>query len=317
MILYMMICYLLLLRAQVNPLAFHRAFPSRPICLAQQNPSRLAMRTNEEEFFRTDTLPEIGVQIYDHNDDVALIVSPYSTIPTPSITTPTVQLDASQPGWCCTVDLDTSLPGWGSGVHPTTYLCLRFLVDLAWTSPPLKNICDYGSGSGILGIAAAKLLDPSTVVAVDIEQEALEATQANWELNNISSTLETYHAREVIPSWPISNQDLVLANILVGALCRPSMVAVLVNALKTPDVDGNNGGIICFSGILPDEMDSLMQAYGKYLAFDDDLYDSLAATDTPGSKENYGFDAGTWCRVVAHRTVGADFVADMSEAAVS
>ena len=164
---------------------------------------------------------------------------------------------------------------------------------------------------------------------MDIEAEALEATRSNWELNfpedgsgSGGCKLETYHTREVIPSWPISEQNLLLANILIGPLVRASMIAVLVNALKAPDAEGAGGGLICFSGILPNEREALTQAYGKYLCFDDAAYEELSGGDKVGSTESTfndvnGFDVRLWCRVVGRRTVGSDFVNDMSESAVS
>ena len=280
---------------------------SLPLTAALINPSSISTARTGDDLFN-------GLQILDsRSGKVAITISPLSSPPAPD-----------------TVRLDISLPGWGSGVHPTTFLCLQYLSDLAGSSiQSPRRVTDYGSGSGVLSVAAARLFGPSTkVTSVDIEAEALEATRANWELNFPSGTdegcdLETYHTREVIPSWPISDQDLVLANILIGALVRPSMIAVLVNALKAPDAEGEGGGIICFSGILPNERESLMRAYEKYLCFDDDAsYGELSGTDKVGSTDSTfndinGFDVRSWCRVVGRRSCGSDFVGDMSEMAVS
>ena len=122
----------------------------------------------------------------------------------------------------------------------------------------------------------------------------------------------------------------------------------MVNALKEPSEPGTgNGGTVVFSGIKPDEASSLKAAYGEYLAFDDDAYAEvsfiglqfnirissltpylhlpnfvavtllqLAATDTKGSLSNYGFDVGTWCRVVGRRKAGRGWSREMSEAAM-
>ena len=71
---------------------------------------------------------------------------------------------------------------FGTGSHPTTHLCLRWLdkQDLVG-----KTIIDYGCGSGILGIAAL-LLGAEKVIAVDIDPQALLASRDNAQRNNIS-----------------------------------------------------------------------------------------------------------------------------------
>ncbi|GMH60754.1 hypothetical protein TrRE_jg5685, partial [Triparma retinervis] len=127
------------------------------------------------------------------------------------------------------------------------------------------------------------------------------------------------HTREVVPSFTLSSNDLVLANILIGALCRPSMVSVLVDALKEPSSPGTpDGGVIVFSGIRPSqgEVDSLKDAYKNYIDFDDCAYKELSGADTRGSVSNYGFDVGDWCRVVGRRKVGRGWSREMSEAAI-
>jgi hypothetical protein len=123
----------------------------------------------------------------------------------------------------------------------------------------------------------------------------------------------------IVPSFTLSANDLVLANILIGALCRPSMVAVLVDALREPSSPGkSDGGVIVFSGIRPSqgEVDSLKDAYGNYIEFDDGAYGELSGTDTLGSVSNYGFDVGDWARVVGRRKVGRGWSREMSEAAI-
>ncbi|GMI07899.1 hypothetical protein TrLO_g11605 [Triparma laevis f. longispina] len=296
---------LLLLQNLTSPHAFSLGVTKASVNEAALN----SLRSSSDELFGGDTVPENGVEILNltTNELAARILTTKTARITETSAIPTILID-------------TSLPGWGSGVHPTTFLCLSYLVSLASTSS-VKKLTDYGCGSGVLGITAKHLqLGPDLkVIGVDIESEALSATRTNWDEHNFPSSpdsLELFHAREVIPGYPISDQDLLLANILIGALCRPSMVAVLVSALKVPDLNGENGGLICFSGIRPDEKDSLEEAYGKYIEFDDSQYVALSASKTPGSLQNYGFDVGDWCRVVGRRKVGKDFSADMSEAAI-
>ncbi|GMH86653.1 hypothetical protein TrST_g13923 [Triparma strigata] len=292
------------------------SFPAEPYHLPLRRAFKSALgsnslRSSSDELFGGDTVPDDGVLIHSPTSQSA-----ESSVALRVLTTSAAHSPSNIP----TTLIDTSLSGWGSGVHPTTFLCLSYLASLT-PSPSFKKLTDYGCGSGVLGISAKHLgLGPKLqVIGVDIESEALEATRTNWDEHNFPSeqeSLELFHAREVLPGYPISDQDLLLANILIGALCRPSMVAVLVSALKVPDESGENGGLICFSGIRPDEKESLQEAYGKYIAFDDSQYFALSASDTPGSLQNYGFDVGDWCRVVGRRTVGKDFSSDMSEAAV-
>ena len=69
--------------------------------------------------------------------------------------------------------------GWGTGVHPTTVLCLKWLSDVVIGG---ENVLDYGCGSGILSIAALGL-GAATSVGVDVEAEALVTSEKNLELN--------------------------------------------------------------------------------------------------------------------------------------
>ena len=82
------------------------------------------------------------------------------------------------------VTLDPGL-AFGTGRHPTTALCLRWLDDAELTG---KTVIDYGCGSGILAIAALRL-EAIRAVAVDHDPQALEATQANAEHNGVADRL--------------------------------------------------------------------------------------------------------------------------------
>lgn len=137
--------------------------------------------------------------------------------------------------------LDPGL-AFGTGTHPTTALCLRWLdkADIKG-----KTVIDYGCGSGILGIAAA-LLGAARVIAVDTDPQALEATLDNAKRNNVS--IETY-----LPNaCPQLQCDLLLANILAGPLMQ---LAPLFADLTH---DGSN---IVLSGILDSQADDVSAAY--------------------------------------------------------
>ena len=216
--------------------------------------------------------------------------------------------------------------GWGTGVHPTTRLCLE------WIAKTVKGgevLLDYGCGSGILSIAAFHL-GAHMCRGVDIEAEALITATRNVHLNHfgeseassnssISDRLETqwyaHHTREVLPyGFTDPPVDIVLANILIGQLVRPSMIAALTSNVR-------DGGLLCFSGIRPgSEVESLMEAYRPHnVEFLECDYEELAAVDCQGSLESYGFDCGTWARVVGRKKPQQSRqqdVLDMSELAI-
>jgi ribosomal protein L11 methylase PrmA len=220
--------------------------------------------------------------------------------------------------------------GWGSGVHPSTRLCLEWLArsDITALLHNRVHVLDYGCGSGILSIAALHL-GAKHCTGVDIEAEALVTATRNVELNFGSRVdnddlplFRGLHTREVepfrIPHGPV---DVVVANILIGQLVRPSMVAVLVSNVQP-------GGYLCFSGIRPAEVPSLQSVYDADVEWLTEHYAELEAQQTPGCLESYGFDCGAWARVVGRkkwrRDDGGgdsgdtnDFIARMSELAVS
>ncbi|MCV2886276.1 50S ribosomal protein L11 methyltransferase [Aestuariibacter sp. AA17] len=107
------------------------------------------------------------------------------------------------------VMLDPGL-AFGTGTHPTTYLCLKWLDGLDLTG---KTVVDFGCGSGILGIAALKL-GAKRVVGIDIDPQALIASKDNAQRNGVADQLEVYLPQ----NQPELKADVVLANILAGPL---------------------------------------------------------------------------------------------------
>jgi len=200
--------------------------------------------------------------------------------------------------------------GWGTGVHPTTRLCLEWLADPGALSGG-ERILDYGCGSGILSVAALGVGAASSL-GVDVEAEALISAERNAELNGYGDgRFEGMHVREMLPRSVFPQADVCVANILVGQLVRPSMVTTIITNLAP-------GGWLCLSGIRPSEVDSLKEAYGEYVEWKDEYYAELAASDTVGSIESYGFDVGTWSRLVGRvKENGGMDVEAMSELAVS
>ena len=133
---------------------------------------------------------------------------------------------------------------FGSGTHPTTALCLRWIDsrDLAE-----KSVIDYGCGSGVLGIACA-LQGARHVVCVDNDPQALEATRANAVRNGVSERLEC----RVPEDFSSDPADLLLANILAGPLI--GLAPRLLRSLKP-------GGDIVLSGVLEEQADAVARVY--------------------------------------------------------
>jgi ribosomal protein L11 methyltransferase len=141
------------------------------------------------------------------------------------------------------IELDPGL-AFGTGTHPTTALCLEWLdgQDLAGCS-----VVDYGCGSGILAVAAAKL-GAARVVAVDIDPQALIATRDNALRNQVAGAVTATSEPTLAPRCA----DVLLANILAGPLVAlaPRFAEALV-----PD------GRLALSGLLPGQADAVTAAY--------------------------------------------------------
>jgi ribosomal protein L11 methyltransferase len=156
---------------------------------------------------------------------------------------------APDPGAIC-LQLDPGM-AFGTGSHPTTHLCLDWLcANIAGDMTPLPlSVLDYGCGSGILGIAAAKL-GAASVLGVDIDDNALVAARDNAQRNGVG--MELRHTRA-----PLTETfDLVVANILTNPLC---VMAPLLSGRVAP------GGRIALSGVLETQAQQVIDAYAPWL----------------------------------------------------
>jgi ribosomal protein L11 methyltransferase len=142
------------------------------------------------------------------------------------------------------VRLDPGL-AFGTGSHVSTRLILQRLESLLRDVAPPPRVLDYGCGSGILAIVAAKL-GARQVAAVDIDPQALEATAANAAANGVRLAVSAPE------SLPEEGYDVVLANILAGPLIA---LEPLLAARTRP------GGRILLSGILESQAAGVVQAY--------------------------------------------------------
>ena len=138
------------------------------------------------------------------------------------------------------IRLDPGL-AFGTGTHPTTRMCLRWIATHA---RPWPRVLDYGCGSGILAIGAA-LHGAREVDAVDIETAAVEATRANALANGVA-------LRPGLPDLAQGRYDLVLANILAKPL---TLLAPLLVRHLAP------GAHLVLAGILERQADELRAAY--------------------------------------------------------
>ncbi len=148
------------------------------------------------------------------------------------------------------IRLDPGL-AFGTGTHPTTALCLEWLdaADLAG-----QTVLDYGCGSGILAIAAAKL-GARRVWAVDIDPQALLASDDNAAENQVEDRLELVSPAGLPEALTV---DVLIANILAGVLVR--LAAEFTRRVKP-------GGRLVLSGILESHADAVQAAFAKAFTF--------------------------------------------------
>lgn len=146
------------------------------------------------------------------------------------------------------IRLDPGL-AFGTGTHPTTRMCLRWIARQPEGS--LGRTLDYGCGSGILAIGAAKF-GATDIDAVDIDPAAVESTRYNADANAVQ-------LKAGLPDAVTGVYSTVLANILATPL---KVLAPLLCARVA------EGGNLVLAGILERQADELKQAYAPYLALE-------------------------------------------------
>jgi ribosomal protein L11 methyltransferase len=161
---------------------------------------------------------------------------------------------------------------FGTGLHPTTRLCLAALEELV---RPGDAVLDLGTGSGILAIGAARL-GAARVVAVDLDPKAAAVAADNAERNGVA--IET-RAGELADTPP-GRFDVVVANILAGPIV--ALAPALVERLRRP------GGRLVVSGILAEQAGDVAAA--------------LAAAGAEGLETRH---SGDWVAIVAGPAEGA------------
>lgn len=158
------------------------------------------------------------------------------------------------PTWCepppkakQIIRLDPGL-AFGTGTHPTTFMCLKWIAGQAQQGLALGRTLDYGCGSGILAIAAKKF-GASPVCGVDIDPAAVTASHENAVANEVELTLG-------LPELANGMCNTVLANILASPL-----------KVLAPLLCGHvaSGGRLVLAGILERQTEELKAAYAPYV----------------------------------------------------
>ena len=144
------------------------------------------------------------------------------------------------------IEMDPGL-AFGTGTHQTTSLCLEYLDE----NPPLNlDVIDFGCGTGILAIAAAKLKAKS-VLAIDNDPQAVIASHENANKNHCNEVINTIHSMDQDYS---SRCDLLIANILANPIME--FEPLFSEFLK-------KNGTILLSGIIKEQVEEVVNCYSK------------------------------------------------------
>ncbi len=162
---------------------------------------------------------------------------------------PSWEDSAQLPDDAVVINMDPGL-AFGTGTHQTTDLCLQYLDE----NPPMgQSVIDYGSGSGILAIAAVKL-GANRAVCVDNDPQAVIATRSNIENNQVGAKIIALH---IDNEGQLEKVDLLIANILAKPL-----VGLCEHFSKLV----KSGGQLVLSGILHEQLGMILDAYGEYFS---------------------------------------------------
>ncbi len=224
---------------------------SRMVALfAQESAAREAVQLlSAQDFFAGCAM--VGIQAVADQDWVRLTQSQFAPVDiTPDFwIVPTWHEPPSQAKTI--IRLDPGL-AFGTGTHPTTRMCLRWIAQHGMSG---QRVLDYGCGSGILAIGAAKF-GAQTIDAVDIDEAAVTSTVLNAEANGVRLSAG-------LPDKASGQYQTVLANILATPL---KVLAPLLCSYVSA------GGALVLAGILERQAEELKTAYAPWI--------QLAVTDS-------------------------------------
>ncbi|MDW5417888.1 50S ribosomal protein L11 methyltransferase [Iodobacter sp. CM08] len=190
--------------------------------------------------------PSFDVVRVEEQDWVRLTQSQFNPIPISNRLWITPTWHECPDAGAISIQLDPGL-AFGTGSHPTTRLCLKWLdSNLAGG----ETLLDYGCGSGILAIAGIKL-GAASAVGVDIDPQAMTASRQNAEQNAVEVQFYLPDAE------PMASYDVVIANILTNPL--KALAPMLAAKVKL-------GGRIALSGILAEQADDVIAIYSQWFA---------------------------------------------------
>lgn len=218
-------------RTRLTVLAAADADPARLVAAAARAsalaaPEFRVARLDDEDWVRRSQAQFGPLQV----SDALWIVPSWHALPAAAAAATVVRLD---PGLA-----------FGTGSHASTRLVLKFLERSVRAG---DRVLDYGCGSGILAIVAAKL-GAGEIAAVDIDPQALEAAALNARQNGVALQVSAPDA--LAPGA----YDLIVANILAGPLV--ALAPLLTGSVRT-------GGKIALAGILEEQADAVCAAYAR------------------------------------------------------
>ncbi|MCK6390264.1 MAG: 50S ribosomal protein L11 methyltransferase [Azonexus sp.] len=219
---------------------------SRVLALFEPDADVAAMLAEAASSIGLATVPDFAVEALEEQNWVQLTQSQFDPIRVSERLWIVPSWHESPDPSAINLVLDPGM-AFGTGSHPTTRLCLEWLERHV---TPGATLLDYGCGSGILAIAAARL-GAGAVSGVDIDPLAVEAARANAESNAVS-------ARFADSAEALAGEyDLVVANILSNPL-RVLAPAICAHVRR--------GGQLALSGILREQADEIMAIYAPWVA---------------------------------------------------
>ncbi len=214
-----------------------------------------AILRNASAIIGLTQLPAHRIETLDDNDWVRLTQSQFEPIPiSPRLWIVPTWHTPSDPD-AINIVLDPGL-AFGTGSHPTTRLCLRWLDEHLQGG---EHVLDYGCGSGILAIAAVKL-GAAKATGVDIDPQAVIASRDNAIANRVTD-ISFFLPNDAPPA----SYDLVVANILTNPLRM--LAPLLASATR-------QGGHIVLSGILEQQAQDVMNIYRQWFDLDAPIFEN-------------------------------------------